>query len=412
MTHLEADRSDSPPTVVGLGASAGGLEALEAFFARLPADTGAVFVVVLHLSPDHDSLMPHLLSKHTGMPVTSLEHDMEMLPNNVYVLAPGRVVGVREGRLTVEPQVRTRGQLNLPIDRFLSELARELAERAVAVILSGTGSDGSRGVREVKDRGGVVFVQDPRSAGFDGMPRSAILTGLADHIGDPADLAGRIGNLSTFPPLVAEAATPERRPGVEAVLLRLRSELQVDYKAYRTKMLTRRIERRMAVTGMTTLEAYCDLLDRDATELRNLRQDILIGVTSFFRDPASYRVLAAEALPGVIRAAELHEPFRIWVPACSSGQEAYSLAIQVTETMEAIGWRRPLKVFATDVNELALARASRATYSPADIVDVPPELVAKYFEKRGQELGVRSELRESVIFASHNVISDPPFTRM
>lgn len=396
--------------IVCLGASAGGLEALEAFFRAIPENNRSAFIVVVHLSPDFKSLMPELLARQTSIPVQSIVDGATLEPNNIYVLPPGKNLRLEGATMRMERQVRGHGHLNLPIDLFFTNLAEQAGEKAVAVILSGTGSDGSRGLRDIKEVGGVILVQDPNTAKFDGMPQSAIKTGLPDHVGDPVDLAERIGRITdpTAPVLIEDP----HDPSLNDVLTRLQAQLRSDHNFYRRPMIARRVQRRMAICGIASIRGYCDLLDRDIEELEQLRQDLLIGVTGFFRDPHAFALLAEKAIPAILRSGEAHEPVRIWVAACSTGQEVYSLAIQMLEVMESIGMHRPLKIFATDVNERAIARASRGTYSLAEVADLPPAMAARYLEQSGADYLVSAQVRACVIFATHNLITDPPFTQM
>ncbi|MCA9572199.1 MAG: hypothetical protein KC656_30375, partial [Myxococcales bacterium] len=334
----------------------------------------------------------------------------EILPDHVYVLPPGKDLAFGDHHLTLVDQDRSPGSpINLPIDRFVSHLAREVGDLGVAVILSGSGSDGSRGIRDLKEAGGVVLVQDPYSARFDGMPRSAIQTGLVDHVGEPPDLARRMQNLWEATPEIDETAS---RTTLDRVLALLRARQGSEHRYYRRSMIARRVRRRMALAGIGDLGVYCALLESDPRELYTLRQDLLIGVTGFFRDPWAFETLSAKVLPALLMRAQGSPPLRVWVTACSTGQEVYSIAISILEALGPIQGPIPVKIFATDVNDEALARASRGRYTLSEVADIPPPLVAKYFEQRGSDFVVHRDVREMVIFAPHNVVTDPPFTRM
>ncbi len=397
--------------VVGLGASAGGLEALERFFTALPSDTGASFVVIVHLSPDFKSVLPELLAKRTDMPVAAVTQNMPLAPNHVYVIPPAQNLVVSGRMLMLVEQQRGPGHpINLPIDLFFRQLAAEAQERAIAVVLSGSGSDGSRGIAAVKEHGGAVLVQDPSSATFDGMPRSALNLALVDHTGNPADLAERVALLCRARTTDVESNLDDEGE-VERILAVMKQRTGTDLRTYRPRMIHRRIQRRMAICGIGSAPVYRSRLEEDAGELELLRQDLLIGVTRFFRDPSTFESLQRYLLEWLPQRGT-REPLRIWTPACSSGQEAYSIGMVMLEALAAHGLDIPVKIFATDINDAAISRASRATYSYSEVNDVPAALQVKYFRQHGMDYLVAAELRERIIFANHNVVSDPPFTRM
>ncbi|HNO79023.1 MAG TPA: chemotaxis protein CheB [Phycisphaerae bacterium] len=404
------------PYLVCLGASAGGLEALEAFFTELPADTGAAFVTIVHLSPDFKSLMPELLQRHSNMEIQAACDGIVPRPNTIYIIPPGKNMVYRDGRICLEDQDRTPGHaLNLPIDIFLKSLARGPAHRMIAVILSGTGSDGSRGIRELKDAGGIVLVQDPESAKFDGMPRSALDSGVVDATADPKQLARKVASIVDKVPdytasieIEDEHAVADDMAGVLDVL---RAHFKLDLSYLRPSMLHRRVRRRMALLGISAVASYVEKLKADVAEAQALRQDTFIGVTGFFRDKEAFarlqRHLATEMLPRAIEG-----QFRIWVPACATGEEVYSLAILALEAMEAAGIKRELKIFATDIDEESLARASKATYPTAGIAEIGPVRLSKYFIHNGDTVTIKPAIRELVICAQHNLVTDPPFTKI
>ena len=423
-----AASNDSPPFpfVVCLGGSAGGLEALEAFFRALPAKCGVPFVVVVHLSPDFKSLMPELLAKHTTMPVQAAREDSVLEPDRVFIIPAGKNMALSGTKLQLETQDRRPGHaLNLPIDLFLESLAREFGPRSLSIILSGTGSDGSRGVRAIKEVGGVVFAQDTSSAKFDGMPRSALMTGLVDKAGDPKWLAERVAFLANkqSPHIFtqdeedpeAQVEEPDERldtDETDSILLLLRQVIQLDLSYLRRTMIERRIQRRMGIQGITNLSDYTKLLATEPHELSQLGRDLLIGVTRFFRDEFAFDVLRNKIVPELLLATAPYQPLRIWVTACSSGNEVYSLVILFLEAMRASGVERELKVFATDVDEEALERASRGVYTMSEALDIPRHLLSRYFDQHGNEFVVRSQLRDRIIFARHNLVTDPPFSKL
>jgi len=405
----------APDYLVCLGASAGGLETLEAFFSAIPASTDAAYVIISHLSPDFKSLMPELLSRHTSMRVRTAVDDLELERNTITIIPPGKNMVLREGRLRLESQDRSSGHvLQLPINIFLQSVSKERGARTVAVILSGTGSDGSRGIRELKSAGGIVMAQDPETARFDGMPRSAIDTGIVDVVGGPKNLAAQVVELIKNGALAEQPGDDrEGAADVVPVIHALREQLQQDVSYLRPAMLRRRVRRRMALLGMVEIDEYAERLLSDGAEARALKQDTLIGVTSFFRDGEAFRYLQRHLAGHVLRGVS-DEPLRVWVPACATGEEVYSIAMLIRESLEANGQlgKRDVKVFATDIDEDSLARASKAVYPADAAADIGPARLERFFTMHGETIQARSELREMVIFAHHDLVRDPPFTRI
>ncbi len=404
------------PYLVCLGASAGGLEALEAFFSALPTDTGAAFITVVHFSPDFKSQMPELLQRHTSMEIEVAREGTVLRSNRIYIIPPGKNMAYYKGELTLKDQDRTPGHaLNLPIDIFLKSLATGPAHRMIAVILSGTGSDGSHGIRDLKDAGGIVLVQSPESSKFDGMPRSALDSGIVDSSDNPQELAAKVVRLLDKTPQVEIDCEVDNEQiasdDLSGVLETLRAHFKLDLGYLRPTMLRRRVRRRMALLGITSVYKYVKRLEEDVAEARSLRQDTFIGVTSFFRDKESFerlqRHLASELLSNTSDG-----QFRIWVPACATGEEVYSLAITTLEAMEASNVKRELKIFATDIDEESLARASKAVYPTSGISEIGPVRLAKYFIHNGDTITIRPSIRELVICAQHNLVKDPPFTKI
>ena len=334
---------------MGIGASAGGLESLERFFTHLPADSGMAFVVLQHLSPDFKSFMNELLSRRTRMTIRQAEHDMVVEPNTVYLLPPMKEMIIRRHRLLLNDR-DPRSGLTLPIDLFLRSLAHDLGERTVAVILSGSGSDGSRGLREVSQAGGTVFCESPDSAQFNGMPLSAIRTGNVDRVLPPEELAAAVAALAANDPaaLLPPGPASEER-GVEAILRLLRDEYALDFSHYKASTVTRRIERRLALNRSLDIDMYVEQVRSDPRELSSLYEDLLIGVTRFFRDDAAFDVLEHRIIPEIVERTNQEDQIRVWVPGCATGQEAYSIAMLFYERLNAR--RRPvnLKLLATDV---------------------------------------------------------------
>lgn len=400
--------------VVCLGASAGGLEALGEFFDALPLNTGAAYVVIVHLSPDFKSLMPELLAKRTSMPVAAGKDGADLQANHVYIIPPGSNMLVREGRLRLEAQDRRPGHsLNLPIDMFLQSLADDYGSRSVAIILSGTGSDGSRGIRAIKEVGGIVLAQAFATAKFDGMLVSAAQTGMVDALGSPAELALRVQDMLSHEPLsLVELVDDGSDSAALSELFQLLARQGLDLSYLRPNMVMRRVGRRMTISGFSGVEAYLARLRTDAGECAQLASDLLIGVTQFFREPEALEVLQTRVLPNLLAMVPDDEVVRVWVTACSTGQEVYTLGILILEAMEMTGLERELKLFATDVDERALQRGSRGVYTLSEVADVKPALLSRYFEQREGQFSVRPTLRRRVIFARHNLVTDPPFTKI
>ncbi len=404
-----------PKYVVCVGASAGGLEPVQQYFGEMPNDTGAAFVLVLHLSPDFKSMMPELLAKHTTMPVATVEQDTELTPNAIHLIPPRKNMVISEGRLRLTDQDRAPGHaVNSPIDIFLQSLAEDRGPNGIGVILSGTGSDGSRGIENLKDSGGFVLVQDPGSAKFDGMPVSAMLTRIVDHCAEPKKLATITADLilRRMPGVENLSEDPERLDDhALAVVETLKHVTAVDYRYCRESMLMRRVRRRMALIGSATVPDYIEYLRTNTEEVRRLGEDLLIGVTSFFRDPLAFESLKRH-VSRQIASRTLSDPFRVWVPACSTGQEAYSIAMMLTEAMEATGRQLQVKIFATDLDQDSLATASTAVYSAAATQDMSSARLAQYFIATDGAFKVRQSLRDMVIFARQDIVADPPFTKI
>ncbi len=404
----------SPPShYVAVGASAGGLEAIEAFFSHMPPDSGLGFVVIQHLSPDYKSLMVELLSKKTPMSVHRAEDGMWVLPDHVYLIPPKKNLTIFHGKLLLSEQDHSKG-INLPIDVFLRSLAEDQGEKAVAIILSGTGSDGTRGVRAIKEYGGMVMVQTEESAKFDGMPRAALSTGLADFVLPPDQMPVQLLSFAQHPYVVkvdrSETLLSDEQ-GLTRVFAILRERCKVDFTFYKPSTVTRRIERRMTINQIDEIQGYVACLGNNPGEVTALYRELLIGVTSFFRDPAAFERLAQHGLPEIIQNTGSRE-IRLWVAGCSTGEEAYSLAILVRECMEDLGVSRDVKIFATDIDRDAIHHAASGAYPESIAADISPRLLAKYFYKKEDNFQIARHVREMVVFAQHNLIRDPPFTNI
>ena len=408
-----AEARATPHCIIGIGASAGGFEALEQFFSAMPGDCGASFVVVQHLSPDHKSLMVELLSKHTPMRVCQAEENAPLVPNTIYLIPPKTVMTAANGRLHLAAR-EDRPVPNYPIDVFFNSLAENSGEKAVAIILSGTGSDGSRGLRAIKQEGGMVMVQDVDSAKFDGMPRNAIATGLADFVMPPSRMPEELRNYLRHPvvrdTLRSQTGLPEDDDRLRQLYLALKQHTGVDFTLYKQSTVLRRAERRLSINHINGLSDYVAYLNQTPEEITALYNDLLIGVTNFFRDPEAFAALTTRVLPEIFK--ERRTTLRIWTTGCSTGEEPYSLAMLVREYMEAVGEIRDVKIFATDIDRNALEFASNGLYPENIATDVSRERLQKFFVRRDDGYQIQKSIREMVIFAAHNIIKDPPFNKI
>uniref|UniRef100_A0A7C4RRK6 PAS domain S-box protein n=1 Tax=Desulfatirhabdium butyrativorans TaxID=340467 RepID=A0A7C4RRK6_9BACT len=414
-SDVSSDIGDSKPSYyVGIGASAGGLEAIESFFMNMPSNSGLAFIVVQHLSPDYKSLMVELLSKKTEMAVHRAEDGLLVQPNQIYLIPPKKNLTIFHGKLLLKDQEPSRSTINLPIDIFLRSLAEDQAERAIAVILSGTGSDGTRGVRAIKENGGMVMIQSPESARFDGMPRAAISTGVADFVLSPEDMPAQLMAFIEHPYGFSAKRSEtilNDEDGLNRIFAELRSRTQVDFTYYKPSTITRRIERRMTVNQIDDLQDYVAFLYAHPGEVMTLYRELLIGVTSFFRDPEAMNELADNYLPKILLS-KTHSEIRFWVAGCSTGEEAYTIAILAREVMEREKISRDVKIFATDIDKNAIVSAGNGVYPESIAADLTPKLLGKYFYRKGDDYQIARHIREMVVFAQHNLVKDPPFTNI
>ena len=409
-----ADRPQST-RIVGLGASAGGLAALEAFFGAMPADTGLAFIVVQHLDPDRRGMLPELLQRATAMPVCEAADGMPLVGDHVYVMPPGAEVSVRARCLRLAAPAEARG-LRLPVNVLFSSLASEAGDRAVGVLLSGMGSDGTLGLQAIRAVGGLVAVQDPETAAFDAMPASAIAAGCQHMVAPPQALPGRIlACLARSPAGSAAGAGPVAAAGDMGPLLdRLLAHTGHDFSRYKESTLRRRAERRLAIHEFATVADYAGYLDENPQEIDLLFRELLIGVTAFFRDPDAWAELGDTVLPGMVQGLVSGDRLRAWVVGCSTGEEAYSLAMMLREAMTAAA--RPqdtdVQIFASDLSPDAVDVARRGVYPQSIRDQLSPERLERFFSRQGDHYRVRPELRDRVLFARHDVALDPPFTNV
>jgi len=409
-------KASRPFPIVGIGASAGGLAALESFFSHIPADTesGMAFVIVQHLDPNHHSLLTELVRRYTRMQVFEVTDGMTVEPNCAYIIPPNTDLALGQGKLRLVPPIAPRG-MRLPIDSFFRSLAQERGELAIGVVLSGNGTDGTLGLRAIKETAGIAMVQEPGTAEYDGMPRSAIASGLVDYVLPPAEMPGE---LIAY---MERSFNIQKRPGaftdaggwVLKIMALLRTHTGHDFTNYKQSTVRRRIERRMAVNQIDSLENYLRHLRQKPVEMDTLFREILIGVTSFFRDPAAFTALRERVIPLVLGDRVPETPVRVWVPACSTGEEAYSLAMLFEEVLGNLGRDFPLQIFATDIDDRSIERARIGLYPASIAADVSPERLSRFFAQEEKDFyRVKKTLRDQVVFAEQDVLKDPPFSKL
>ncbi len=402
--------------IIGIGASAGGLEALELFLKNVPSDSGMAFVIVQHLDPTHKGMMAELLQRATKMPVMQVTDRLKVEPDSVYIIPPNKDMSMLHGVLHLLPPVAPRG-LRLPIDFFFRSLADDLREHSVGVILSGMGSDGTLGLRALKEKAGAVFVQEPDTAKFNGMPQSVIEAGLADVVAPVEELPARISAYVQRVPVHSGDDVPipvKTQSTLEKIFIVLRSQTGHDFSQYKRSTIYRRVERRMGLHQIDKIGSYLQFLQKNPQETELLFKELLIGVTSFFRDPEAWAQLQKEVFPTLFKAHPAGGILRAWMPGCSTGEEAYSLAILFRETLEKVNpaGNYSLQIFATDLDHDAIEKARQGVF-PANIAaDVTPERLRRFFIQEEYGFRVGNEIREMVVFAQQNLVMDPPFTRL
>ena len=400
-------------SIVGIGASAGGLEAFTELLKHLPADSGLGFVLVQHLDPTHESALTEILGRVTAMPVSEVANDQAVLPNHVYVIPPNASLIIQQGVLTLQPRRQT-GGAQRSIDRFFQSLAEDLHERAIGVVLSGTATDGTVGLEAIKGEGGLTFAQDGKSAKYDSMPQSAAATGCVDFVLSPANIARELVRVAQHPYLASDGTDPQAADpnALAKILLLLRRGFGVDFSLYKPGTIRRRLARRMVLNKLNKLHAYAGFLQGNAAELGALYADMLISVTSFFRNPEAFEVLKQIVFPKLLTP-QREYPVRVWVLGCSTGQEAYSLAMAFEEYCGQTSSHTPrLQIFATDLNRAVLDKARRGLYVKSLVQDVSAERLRRFFVEEDGGYRVHKRIRELCIFARQSILSDPPFSRV
>ncbi|MBU4275260.1 MAG: PAS domain-containing protein [Proteobacteria bacterium] len=402
--------------IIGLGASAGGLEAFQQFFDAMPPDSGMAFLVVVHLDPDHTSILPELIQKHTSMKVEAAQDNTEVRPNQVYVAPPSKDLALLKGKILLLDPESPRGR-RLPIDFFFRQLAQDRSDQAGCIIFSGTASDGSMGLRDVKGAGGLVIAQEPSSAKYDGMPSSAVATGLADLVLTPEQMPEKLiyyfshPHALAIPAKTASPASPREAP-LQKVLVLLRDRVGHDFSCYKQSTIIRRIERRMSIQQIPNVGKYLRFVQANPEELDALFKDLLIGVTNFFRDPDAFDLVKEKVIPKLLGQLKPSEALRVWVPGCSTGEEVYSLVIIIKECMAKAGKEVPLQVFGTDIDKVAVDKAREGLFPGSIAADLSPERLKRFFNEEPGYYRVKKELREPVVFSVQDVMKDPPFSKL
>jgi two-component system CheB/CheR fusion protein len=406
--------------IVGIGASAGGLAAFEAFFSTMPPDRepGMAFVFVQHLARDHKSILSELVRRYTKMEVFEVTDGMVVKPNCTYIIPPNRDMAIVNGALQLLEPTLARG-IRLPIDFFFRSLAQDQHDHAICIVLSGTGSDGALGVRAVKGEGGMVMAQTPESTEYDGMPRSAIATGMVDFVLPPQEMPAKllayVAHAFGVPLLPISSQSTPQPDGLEKIFLLLRSQTGHDFSQYKRNTVVRRVERRMAVHQIDSLENYLRYMQLTRGEADALFRELLIGVTSFFRDSGVFDEIQKQVIPQLVAGKAAGSVIRVWVPGCSTGEEAYSIAMLLRERMEELKEHFKVQIFATDIDREAIDHARAGVYPSSIVADVSPERLAHFFDQEqpdGSSYRIRKTIRDMLIFSAHNLIKNPPFSKL
>ena len=424
-TRQDLAKPDSPMpaeqrndiTIVAIGASAGGIEAVTELMNYLPIDTGMAFVLVQHLDPKHHSILTELLGRKTAMTVTEVSEGLPVKPNHVYVIPPNATMTISNQTLHLSPREESRG-MHMTVDHFMRALAEQKGNRGIGVILSGSGTDGTLGMAEIQAHGGVTFAQDEASAKYDGMPRSAAVAGYVDYVLSPKGIAKELARIAKHPYVArdtlshAAEAAPAPSAGMHSIFQVLRRATGVDFTHYRQTTILRRIQRRMVVHKIDIIEEYAKFVQSHPAEVKALYQDMLINVTSFFRTPRVFEALKATVFPGIQKSVSRERGIRIWTPGCASGEETYSITIALLEFLGDKASQVPIQFFGTDVSDLSVTKARNGVYPENIQGDVSAERLRRYFTKVEGGYRVSKTIRDMCIFAQHNVLNDPPFSRM
>lgn len=425
MKTTKADASSKPKEIsssvkltsfpiIGIGASAGGLEALEQLISNVSPNSGMAYVIIQHLDPTQKGMLPELIQRISKLKVFQVKDRMRVQPNCVYVIPPNKSMSILKGVLYLFEPIEARG-LRLPIDFFLRSLADDQKEFAVGIVLSGMGSDGSIGIGAIKEKNGIVIVQEPETAKFDSMPRNAINTGLADIVASPQEIHLKLTDFLGHIPLIQSVRNVvNNKSALEKIIILLRTHTGNDFIQYKKNTLYRRIERRMSVHKISEINSYVHFLQENPKEVHILFKELMIGVTNFFRDPLVWEKLKEKIIPVIFDSHQVGTTIRAWIPACSTGEEAYSMAILFKEVMEQINPRVgfTLQLFATDIDADSIETARKGIFPINIEADVSPKRLSRFFTKIDGGYRINSDIRETIVFAQHNIIMHPPFTNI
>ena len=402
--------------IVGMGGSAGSLEAFEEFFHNMPADTGMAYVLVSHLDPTHKGIMPELIQRTTKMEVQQVKDGMKVQPDHVYVIPPNKDMSILHGTLQLLEPSKPRG-LRTPIDFFFRNLAEDQKEKSVGIIFSGMGTDGTLGLKAIKEKMGMVMVQDVNSAKYTGMPESAINTGLIDCIAQATELPAKlVGYTHHFAGMTREEPHSEETRvtgAMQKIIALLRAQSGNDFSLYKKNTVRRRIERRMSVHQISNTNQYVRYLQENSQEIDLLFKELLIGVTSFFREPDAYDVLKDKVIPELLNNKKGGEPVRVWVVGCSTGEEAYSIAIVLKESLDELKLKGvKIQIYATDIDKEAINVARQGSYPSSVAADVSEKRLQQFFTKEDEHYRIKKNIRDEIVFAQQNILTDPPFTKL
>ncbi len=414
-TEDEQQDNNEEFLIVGLGASAGGLEALEAFFEAMPDSPGMAFVVIIHLSPDHESSMAELLQEHTSLQVSQITEQTQIEPNHVYIIPPGKLLSMEDQQLILSDADKEDKKLTT-IDLFFRSLGKAKGNYSACVILSGTGSDGTIGLKTIKEHGGIVITQNPEEAGYDGMPYNAVQTGMVDITLSVKDIPAKLKEYQESLRQIKISYSGELPEDETKVLGKIFGKINVkmghDFTQYKRSSVLRRIERRMRVTRINSLSDYLEYITEHPPEIKELFKDLLISVTNFFRDREAFDNLQETIIPRLFEDKDSKDSVRVWVPGCATGEEAYSLAILLHEHAETLSSSPQIQIFATDIDQEALDIARQGCYPETIAADITTKRLYKYFTKEGSEYHVKQNISKMILFATHNLLKDPPFSKL
>ncbi len=410
-------KADEPVAIVGIGASAGGLEAFTQLLNGLTDGTGMAFVFILHLEPKHESRLAEILTRHTTMPVQQVSKETRIKKNHLYIIPPDKYLSIKEGTLLLTRREKSDG-IYLPVDHFFKSLAVDKKNKAIGIILSGTASDGTEGLKSIKAEGGLTFAQDETTAKYGGMPVSAVNSGNVDMILSPGKIAEELIRIGSHPYIAISAKkekvkiNPEEEDYLSQIFRKLKSETGVDFSNYKSSTIKRRITRRMVLHKTDKIDEYAKIIKESKNEIHELYRDLLINVTNFFRDSEVFELLEHKIFPELTKDKSRNDPVRIWVPGCSSGEEVYSIAISLFEFLGRKGDTGMVQIFATDVSDGAIEKARAAVYPEAEMNEIPPEIRRKYFSSFNGSYKINKSVRDVCVFAKQDLTKDPPFSRV